>query len=58
MTYPEWQAAGKKSAIDYAIEKVEQILDDYEHDLPEDKEVELDKILEEAKQYYHKKGLM
>ena len=58
LTYPEWQVAGKKSALDYAKEKVDEILENYEHDLPEDQEVELDKILEEAKKYYHKKGLM
>ncbi|HET6443564.1 MAG TPA: trimethylamine methyltransferase family protein [candidate division Zixibacteria bacterium] len=58
LTYTEWQAAGKKSAIDNAKERVNELIANYEHDLPEDKEVELDRILEEAKHYYHKKGLM
>jgi trimethylamine--corrinoid protein Co-methyltransferase len=58
LTYPEWIAAGKKSALDYAKERVEEILATYEHTLPEDKEEELDRILEDARKYYKKKGLI
>jgi hypothetical protein len=36
---------------------VEEILENYQHTLPEDKEQELDRILEDARQYYRKKGL-
>ena len=58
LTYPEWKKYGKKSALDYAKERVEEILSDYKHTLPESKEEELDRILEEARRYYKKKGLI
>jgi len=57
LTYPEWEAAGKKDALDYAKEKVDEMLANYEHDLPEEQDLELDRILNEARQYYQKKGL-
>jgi trimethylamine--corrinoid protein Co-methyltransferase len=57
LTYPEWEAAGKKSALDYAKEKVDEMLANYEHDLPEEQDVELDRILNDARQFYQKKGL-
>ena len=58
LTYPEWIAAGKKSALDYAKDRVEEILATYEHTLPEDKEAELDRILDDAREYYANKGLI
>jgi len=58
LTYPEWIKYGRKTAIDYAKEKVDEILSSYVHTLPEEKEVELDSILEEAQKYYKKKGLI
>jgi trimethylamine--corrinoid protein Co-methyltransferase len=58
LTYPEWKTAGKKSALDYAKERVEEILETYEHTLAEDKEEELDRILDDARKYYEKKGLI
>jgi len=57
LSYPEWEAGGKKSAFDKSKEKYQEILDNYEHTLPGDKEEELDRILEEAKAFYKKKGL-
>jgi trimethylamine--corrinoid protein Co-methyltransferase len=58
LTYPEWLAVGKKSALDYAKARVEEILSTYQSKLPEDKEEEIDRILEDARQYYKKKGLI
>jgi trimethylamine---corrinoid protein Co-methyltransferase len=58
LTHAEWSAAGRKSAMDYAKEKVEQILDSYEQVLPDDKDQELDRILEDARRYYQKQGLI
>jgi trimethylamine--corrinoid protein Co-methyltransferase len=58
LTYPEWIAAGKKSALDYAKERVEEILTSYQHTLPADKEEELDRILADAREYYRRKGLI
>jgi trimethylamine--corrinoid protein Co-methyltransferase len=58
LTHPEWAQQGKKTAMGYAKERMEEMLAAYEHDLPEDKEEELDRILEEARQYYQKQGLL
>ncbi len=58
LTHLEWAVAGKKGAIDYAKEQVEEILANYEHTLPEDQEAELDRILDDAREYYRKKGLL
>ena len=41
-----------------AKERVEEILATYEHTLPEDKEDDLDRILEDARQYYKRQGLI
>ncbi len=57
LTYPEWIASGKRTAIDHAKDRVEEILATYEHTLPEAQEQELDRILDEAREYYKKKGL-
>ena len=58
LTHLEWEVQGKKSALDYAKEITAQILADYEHDLPEDQEAELDRILDEAREYYREKDLL
>jgi trimethylamine--corrinoid protein Co-methyltransferase len=58
LPYTEWLDRGKKGTLDYAKAKVEEILANYQHTLPEDKEEELDRILEDARQYYKKKGLL
>jgi trimethylamine--corrinoid protein Co-methyltransferase len=58
LPYSEWQTGGKKSAFDRARERVEEILANYKHTLPEDKEEALDNVLAEARQYYKKKGLI
>jgi trimethylamine--corrinoid protein Co-methyltransferase len=56
--YSTWVKQGKKSALDHAKERVEEILATYEPPLGEEKEQELDRILEEAKQYYQSKGML
>lgn len=58
LIYPAWLKQGKKSALDYAKEEVEEILAAYEPPLPEEKEEELDRILEEAEEYYRKKDML
>jgi trimethylamine--corrinoid protein Co-methyltransferase len=57
LSHKEFEELGKKAALDYAKEKVDEILANYDHDLPADQEQELDNILEEAKAYYRQKGL-
>jgi trimethylamine--corrinoid protein Co-methyltransferase len=58
LTYPEWLKTGKKSSLDYARERVDELLASWESKLPPGKEEELDKILEECRQWYKKKGLI
>jgi trimethylamine--corrinoid protein Co-methyltransferase len=58
LTHLEWEVAGKKSALDYAKEQVAEILANYEHTLSPDKDAELDRILDEAREYYRKKDLL
>lgn len=58
LTHLEWEAAGKKSALDYAKEITAELLANYVHDLPEDQDAELDRILDEARDYYRKKDLL
>ncbi|KPJ87479.1 MAG: hypothetical protein AMS17_08410 [Spirochaetes bacterium DG_61] len=59
MTYPEWIRTGKKAALDYAKERVKDILQT--HNVPklnEKQDLEVQKILDEARNYYRKKGLL
>jgi trimethylamine--corrinoid protein Co-methyltransferase len=58
LTYPGWLKTGKKSALDHARERVDELLASWESKLPPGKEEELDNILEECRQYYKKKGLI
>jgi trimethylamine--corrinoid protein Co-methyltransferase len=57
LSYPEWIATGKKTALDYAREKMEEILATH-HPKPvtPSQEEEIDKILEEARRHYKKNG--
>jgi len=60
LTYPEWAKAGKKSCIDYAKERMEEILATHkvEPPLTENQEEEIERILKEAREYYRKKELI
>ncbi len=58
LSYAEWNAGGRKSAFDNAKAKVEEIVANYEHTLPEDKEAELDRVWQDAWKYYKKKGVI
>ena len=58
LTHLEWEMAGKKEALDYAKEMTAEILANYVHDLPEDQDAELDRILDEARDYYRSKDLL
>lgn len=59
MGLPEWVESGKKSAIDYAKERMDEILATHKPDpLTPEQEEEVEKILEEAREYHTKKGLM
>jgi len=60
LTYPEWLKVGKKSCIDYAKERMEEILSTHKVDPPltNNQENDIESILKEARQYYHEKGLI
>ena len=59
LTYPEWANSGKKGAIEYAKSRIEEILATHKTPpLSTKQEAELERILEEARQHYRKKGLM
>jgi len=58
LTYPEWLNKGKKSALDYARQRADELLSQWESKLPPGKEEELDKILEDCRKYYKKRDLI
>jgi trimethylamine--corrinoid protein Co-methyltransferase len=59
LTYPDWLAAGKKTALDYAQERVAALLGTHQpHPLTPGQEGDLERILAEARSFYRKKGLL
>ncbi len=59
LTYPEWMNTGKKSCLDYARDRMEDILATHKPTpLTSSQEEDIEKILEEARNYYHERGLI
>ncbi len=59
LTYPEWMEKGKKSALDYAQDRVEEILATHKpKPLTASQDEEIERILGEARAYYKKKGML
>ncbi|UCB45834.1 MAG: trimethylamine methyltransferase family protein [Spirochaetota bacterium] len=59
LSYPEWMKADKKTAIEYAKDRVEEILSSHRvPPLAKDQDEEINNILKEAQEYYKKKGLL
>ena len=60
MTYPEWMEKGKKSALDYAEERMRKILETHRVSLPltPSQEEDIERIIREAKGFYTQKGLI
>jgi trimethylamine--corrinoid protein Co-methyltransferase len=57
LSYPEWIATGKRTALDYAREKMEEILASHQpKPLTPSQEEEIEKILAESREYYKKQG--
>jgi trimethylamine---corrinoid protein Co-methyltransferase len=55
LSYPDWIQQGKKQALDYAREKMQSILDEEPQVyISESQEEELEKILQDAREYYRK----
>lgn len=56
-TYAEWVAGGKQTAMDYAKERVAQILASHEPEpLLPGQERDLERILEDARSFYRRRG--
>jgi len=59
LTYPEWMTTGKKSCLDYARERMKEILATHKPiPLIPSQEEDLERILEEARRYYKERGLI
>ena len=58
-SYQEWLAGGKKTVIEKAKERMEDILANHKpKPLTDEQDREIDRILKEATKYYEKKGLI
>ena len=59
-TYPEWEKGGRKKEIDYAKERVEEIVSTHKVDPPlTDSQLEdMNKIMMEARKYYKDHGMI
>lgn len=59
LTYPDWLEKGKKSALDYAKERMEEILATHKpKPLTPSEDENIERILKEAREYFRKKGLI
>ena len=59
MTYQEWMEADKKDCIEYAKDRMDEILETYKPaPLSGKDEDAIEKILEEARKYYRKRNLI
>ncbi len=59
LTYPAWMETGKKGCLDYAKERMEEILATHQPmPLTLEQEQAIEDILKEAREYYRKKGLI
>ncbi|MFC2030270.1 trimethylamine methyltransferase family protein [Chloroflexota bacterium] len=57
LTYPEWVATGKRTALDYARERVEEILTTHQAEpLSSGQEEDLGRILADARAFYKDRG--
>lgn len=59
LSLPEWVATGKKTALDNAKKRMKEILETHKPiQLSPNQEDDLKRILEEARKYYKKRGMM
>lgn len=59
LSYPEWLEKGSKGAVDYARDRMEEILATHKpKPLTAQQEAEIDRILNEARAYYKEKGVL
>jgi trimethylamine--corrinoid protein Co-methyltransferase len=56
-TYQEWVRQGKESALDHARERMEEILTTHESEpLSAEQEDDIRRILDDAREFYRKRG--
>jgi trimethylamine--corrinoid protein Co-methyltransferase len=59
LPYPDWVARGKRNALDYAKDRVAEILATHKSEpLSAGQEEDLDRILRDAREYYKRQGLL
>jgi trimethylamine--corrinoid protein Co-methyltransferase len=59
LTYPEWMAKGKKNALDYAKERMDEILATHRPmPLTPEQEQAIEDVLKEAREHYRKEGMI
>lgn len=60
LTVPEWENQGRKGILDYAQERLDEILSTHEVDPPLSggQEEDIERILQEARAFYRDKGLI
>jgi hypothetical protein len=60
MSYPEWMASGKRTALDNARDIMADILASHKVDPPvtAGQEQDVERILREAREFYRKKGMI
>ena len=60
LTYPEWLQGGKKDCIQYAKERMEEILSSHRISIPltSEQDKTISRILEDARDFYGGKGLL
>ncbi len=59
LSYQEWRQQGRKSTIDLARERMEEILATHRvQPITAEQDRDIDRILEDARRHYRKKGLM
>lgn len=60
LSYPEWLEVGKKNAINYAKDRYDEILSTHKNSFPltEEQDKEIQKILEQARNYYSNQKLL
>jgi trimethylamine--corrinoid protein Co-methyltransferase len=59
LSYQEWEQQGKKTAIDLAQERMEEIIETHTPDpITPEQQKDIDRILKDARAHYKKKGLL
>jgi trimethylamine--corrinoid protein Co-methyltransferase len=59
LTYPEWMSTGKKTCLDYARERMDEILANHKPTpLTSNQEEEVERVLEEARKHYKERVLI